>query len=159
MPGSRWDGKKWPVLYYADLLQKLELFPVILGTQQDLASTQLCNELLARGLPFYSGVGKWDLVATAQILSQAPSGYLGGDTGLAHLAEAVGVSAQVIFGPTTPEMGFGPWRSGSRALGLDLGCRPCGKDGRFCYRLIARHQCLGGLRPDEVFRQLKEGRE
>jgi ADP-heptose:LPS heptosyltransferase len=153
MPSSRWDGKKWPVDSYFETLKRQSYFPVILGTKKDLESIELCQKLSDAGVPHFSGVGKWNLSQTAWILNQS-IGYLGGDTGLAHLAEAVGVSALVIFGPTTPDMGFGPWRDQSRALEVSLGCRPCGKDGRYCYRFTQKYECLKRLSPDAVLAEI-----
>jgi ADP-heptose:LPS heptosyltransferase len=153
MPSSRWTGKKWPVDSYFETLKRQSYFPVILGTKADAESVELSEKLSDAGVPHFSAVGKWNLSQTAWVLSQS-KGYLGGDTGLAHLAEAVGVSALVLFGPTTPDMGFGPWRSQSRAIEIPLGCRPCGKDGRYCYRLTQKYECLKSLSPDRVLDEL-----
>ncbi len=144
MPSSRWKGKKWPIESYVSVLKHLPYFPVILGHQQDVESLQLVEQLKIAGIPCFSGVGQWNLTQTAWILKNSIR-YLGSDTGLAHLAEAVGVPCTVILGPTVPDMGFGVWRHDSHSIGLSLGCRPCGKDGRFCYRLTQKHQCLKGL--------------
>jgi ADP-heptose:LPS heptosyltransferase len=76
--------------------------------------------------------------------------YLGSDTGLAHLAEAVGTRSRVIFGPTRPELGFGPWRPESLAISLPLACAPCSKDGKTCFRLTSPYLCMRGLSPDAV---------
>jgi ADP-heptose:LPS heptosyltransferase len=101
-------------------------------------------------------VGRWPLEQVAGVLGGAIA-YLGNDTGLAHLAEAVGVPALVIYGPTSPRMGFGPWRPESAAIELEtLGCRPCGKDGRRCYRLGEPYLCLKGLGAQQVTARLTE---
>lgn len=155
MPSSQWDGKKWPVQRYVELIRMVSYFPVILGTTRDSESLELCQTLEKIGVSFFSGVGKWSLSQTAAVLSQS-IGYLGSDTGLAHLAEAVGVSAFVIFGPTTPDMGFRPWGTGSRSITQSLWCSPCGKDGRFCFRLGQKYQCLKGLNQDQVLEQFTE---
>jgi heptosyltransferase-2 len=155
MPSSRWDGKKWPVQSFVETLKELPYFPVILGTKSDLESIELCEKLSALGIPYFSGVGKWGLPETALVLAHS-KGYLGVDTGLAHLSEAVRIPAQVIFGPTSPEMGFGPWMKESKAIQLDLGCRPCSKDGRYCYRPVQKYKCLNDLKSDQVVETLKD---
>ncbi len=152
MPSSRWDGKKWPVESYFELMKSLPFIPVILGTSQDKESLSLVKKLEDEKMTFFSGVGKWDLLATAHVLSRS-AGYLGGDTGLAHLAEAVGVSARVIFGPTTPDMGFGPWREESRSIGVKLWCRPCSRDGRKCHRFFDKYSCLKRLTPEKIIKE------
>lgn len=154
MPSSKWSGKEWPVVNYVQVIKAYSGMPVILGLPTDRQSTALIEELQARGLPFVSGVGRWSLEQTAWVLSQS-QGYLGNDTGLAHLAQSLGVKAIVLYGPTTPETGFGPWGVGSEAIGVPLICRPCGKDGQLCYRLGQRYQCLKGIAPYAVLEKMK----
>jgi ADP-heptose:LPS heptosyltransferase len=153
MPASKWNGKKWPVKNYVELLKTAGYFPVVLGDKTDIASKNLCDLLKAAKIPHFSGVGKWNLAQTACIFTIS-NGYLGSDTGLAHLAEAVGVSAQVISGPTTPDMGFAPWRRESLSIGKSMGCRPCGKDGRYCFRVLNRYACLKDLSAQTVLAKL-----
>jgi heptosyltransferase-2 len=150
MPGTKWTAKKWPVDRFVELLKKGAGYPVVLGAPSDQESFELVRELERAGVKHLSAVGNWSLPEVARILAGS-QGYLGNDTGLAHLAEAVGIGSVVIFGPTTPEMGFGPWRAESRTAGKDLWCRPCGKDGRFCYRSGKnKFLCMTSLTPDEV---------
>jgi ADP-heptose:LPS heptosyltransferase len=153
MPSSRWDGKKWPVSHYVEALRQVPWMPVILGASSDVESRELVDRLRQINRECISGIGQWSLSQTAFILKNSV-GYLGGDTGLAHLAEAVGARATVIFGPTVPDMGFGPWRTESQSIGIPLSCRPCGKDGRFCYRLTQKYQCLKGLNSQAVLETL-----
>lgn len=163
MPSSQWRGKNWPVQKYAELLKLKEntFFPIILGTKKDRESLQLSQLLEANQTPHYSLVSVDDaeqrtfpLSKTAFFLSCSVT-YLGGDTGLAHLAEALGVPASVIYGPTTPSMGFAPWKEESQAISYSLWCRPCGKEGRSCFRIKNRYQCLKELSVVEACHQLK----
>ncbi len=149
MPDASRKGKRWSVEGYVEALKDSPLLPVILGTEKDTESVKLVRLLRQRSIPHFSGVGNWDLSRVACVLAQARV-YLGGDTGLAHLAEAMGIPAVILFGPTVPDLGFGPWRPESHSLGISLWCRPCGKDGRFCFRPIRRHQCLRLLEPKQV---------
>jgi ADP-heptose:LPS heptosyltransferase len=97
------------------LLKALDVVPVILGTQDDEICHEVVEGLSKMDREFFSGVGKWNLRETAVVLANS-KGLLGADTGLAHLAEAVGVPVFTLFGPTKPDMGFGPWREESRAI-------------------------------------------
>lgn len=149
MPSSFWNSKKWPVHHYLEVIQGLPFFPIILGTQADTESYELVQLLSSKKIPHYSAVGKWSLAETAKVLSKSV-GYLGGDTGLAHLAEAVGVPARIIFGPTSPDMGFGPWRKESQSISIPLICRPCSSNGKYCYRFTQKYHCLKDLSVQEV---------
>ena len=155
MPSSRWRGKMWPIQHVCSLIQSkfVDFTPVILGTKQDLESIKLLKQLSDQGINCVSGIGRWSLKETAYILARS-SGIIGVDTGLVHFAEALGVSSITIFGPTTPDMGFGPWRADSIALGLDLNCRPCSKDGRFCCRLFQPYHCLKGYTAKHAMSEL-----
>ena len=46
------------------------------------------------------------------------------------MAEAVGVDAAVLFGPTIEAFGFGARRETSKVFSVPLGCRPCSKHGK-----------------------------
>jgi ADP-heptose:LPS heptosyltransferase len=155
MPSSQWNSKNWPVGRYVEVLKKLPYFPVILGTQKDAASFELCKSLEEHQIAHFSGVGKWNLNETAHVITSARV-FLGGDTGLAHLAEGLGVPTHVIFGPTTPEMGFGPRLKESRAIGASLWCRPCSINGSVCYRPVRKQLCLQSLEPTQVVAALFE---
>jgi ADP-heptose:LPS heptosyltransferase len=76
-----------------------------------------------------------------------------GDTGLGHLAEAVGVPVLALFGPTVPAFGFAPWRPESRVLERPLACRPCSLHGEKPCR-YGHRDCLAGLSPEEVLAAL-----
>jgi ADP-heptose:LPS heptosyltransferase len=155
MPGSKWAGKRWAADKYLEVIREAPGIPVVLGGAQDSESHELVQMMKAQGIVHYSGVGRWSLPEVATVLAGS-TGYVGNDTGLAHLAEALGVPALVVYGPTTPEMGFGPWRKESRTVGLNLGCRPCGKDGRRCYRPKQKYLCMTGLDASEVARRMRE---
>ncbi len=155
MPSSRWSAKQWGTEKYFQAIQSLGIFPVILGNDSDFESHRLVELLKYHWIPHLSGVGKWDLIQVAQVLSGSKE-YFGNDTGLAHLAEALGKKAYVLFGPTTPDLGFGPWRAESLAMGADLWCRPCGKDGRTCHRIFARYACMKELSVDQVVGKIRQ---
>lgn len=155
MPSSNWPGKTWSHVKYFEVIKKLGFFPVIMGRHSDTESNLLVLLLQKSGLPHFSGIGKWDLAQSAWILTKS-KGYLGSDTGLAHLAEAVGTPIIVVYGPTAPGLGFEPWRPGSGTAGAKLWCRPCGKIGRWCFRLPPDFRCLKILKADPVIKEFHE---
>lgn len=154
MPSSKWDGKKWGVRGFFEVISSSGLPAVVLGNEGDRESHLLSKTLEQAGLSHFDGVGKLSFKQLARVLAGS-EGYLGNDTGLAHLAEAVGTEVVTVFGPTIPEMGFGPWRPGSRAVGVGLWCKPCGKDGRTCYRWGDRYACQRQLLPERVAKELE----
>lgn len=51
------------------------------------------------------------------------------DTGVMHMAAAVGTPVTAIFGPTTRQLGFFPFRADSAVIEKSLKCRPCSYHG------------------------------
>ena len=76
--------------------------------------------------------------------------FVGGDTGLTHLAQACGIPTLMVMGPTHPDDGF--W-SGP-LVSQDLPCRPCSRHGRESCP-IGDHAWMEGLSVDRVLRSLK----
>jgi ADP-heptose:LPS heptosyltransferase len=91
-PGSGSPAKNWPMARFREVATRLERdgFPVqwILGPNDNLAVPGPC----------LTGV---DLANLAGALAGSRL-YLGNDSGVSHLAAAVGCPAIVIFGPTDP---------------------------------------------------------
>jgi ADP-heptose:LPS heptosyltransferase len=158
MPASRWASKEWRVSGYVEVLLALyrenKWMPLVLGRHSDRPSVELVHGLREAGIPFADALEEPEFKNTAVLLKHAVS-YLGSDTGLAHLAEAVGTPSRIIFGPTRPELGFGPWRPESVSVSMPLSCAPCSKDGRNCYRISDPYLCMRGLKPKQVEESLK----
>ncbi len=73
---------------------------------------------------------------------------VGNDTGLAHLAAAVGTPVVVLFGPTPPGR-WGPSADRGEVVTLDPACGPCSDHGaRPCRK--ARRACLDDLETNAV---------
>jgi len=156
MPASRWRTKEWGADSWVELIGRLQSDPatqelkvVLLGREKDEACNQIRELLNARQIPFYSALAEPDFKVTGILIKNAAF-FMGCDTGLSHLSEAVGCKTHVIFGPTRPEIGFGPCRESSRAISLPLGCAPCSKDGKHCLRFWSPYECMKALKPERV---------
>lgn len=77
--------------------------------------------------------------------------FVGGDTGLTHLAHAMGIPTLFLFGPTQPQDGF--WRGPH--LSQSLPCQPCSRHGRSACPLMD-HACMAELEATTVLRSLRE---
>ena len=71
------------------------------------------------------------------------------DSGLMHLAGAVGSRPVAIFGPTSPLLGFAPVAEGAVVLSLGLPCSPCSYHGNRPCRKDRRY-CMEGITPEHV---------
>ncbi len=78
---------------------------------------------------------------------------VGGDTGLVHLAAALGVPVVGLFGPTSSGDGF--WCHPGRALELEMPCRPCSRHGG-PHCAIGDHACMTGIGVGQVAEAIAE---
>jgi ADP-heptose:LPS heptosyltransferase len=138
--------KAWPVEYYRALARALVESGrrvVWLGDGHDAA-------LLGAEFDGFSLAGKLTVPESAAVL-EACSAAVANDTFLLHLAQAVGVPAVGIFGPTDPAH-YGPVGRGSSHLWLGparVPCSPCHDNGYFppC---VNAHRCMRDLPVDAV---------
>jgi ADP-heptose:LPS heptosyltransferase len=76
--------------------------------------------------------------------------FLGVDTGLLHLAAALGVCTIALFGPTSPSL-TGPYGEGHKVLKKSLPCSPCFK------RVCAKRECMR-FDEEEILSAIRECR-
>ena len=111
--------------------------------------------LLERNLPENVVLVKKELSLLPALFAQAKL-YIGNDTGLKHLAVAVGVKTYTLFGPIPPDE-FHPYDHKKHPYffidGLD--CRT--ETAHFCGLSVCDHKsCLEKISVGEVFERLKE---
>lgn len=151
-PGARWPTKRWPDAHVADLLRRLLSRPdrsvsLLLGREdadwpRRAGIAPLVDDPRLRVL---TGAPLLDVAAELGRCAAAVTN----DSGLLHLAEAVGTPVAALFGPTVRAFGYAPLLPDSRLLEIDLDCRPCSRTGsRPCHR--GDHACLVSLAPDTV---------
>lgn len=138
LPGSAWEGKRWDG--FPELAARLsaEQSVLVLGGREDAeraAAIRVVNPGRVVSL-----AGELSFKESLAAISGA-SLVIGNDTGMVHAAEALGVPAVMVEGPTHPSMGFSLHGKKSRIVSLDLFCRPCSKTGRICWRFGSR-ACL-----------------
>ncbi len=101
-PGATMPDKRWPAGRYGALAREIEAdgYDVILtGGPGDIG---LVEEIIVARLPAdRSLAGAVDLRVAAAIASQSLL-FVGGDTGMSHIAAAIGAPVVAIFGPTNP---------------------------------------------------------
>jgi ADP-heptose:LPS heptosyltransferase len=75
--------------------------------------------------------------------------FVSSDSGLMHLAAALGVPSLGLFGPTHPALGFAPVGPGARAFHGGTKCSPCHRHGAApCFR--ERRFCFEDLDTNEI---------
>lgn len=148
-PGARWATKRWPQTSYLALGRALvgAKFRVLMsGDEADRAALPLLAGW-AGGDPrarWFEG-SLVELAATAALAQAAVTN----DTGLMHLAAAVGVPVVALFGSTHPALGFAPAGAGHQVLCAGLACQPCTLHG-LARCPLGHHRCMRQWTPEAV---------
>lgn len=98
-PGSGSATKNWPMERWADLGQSLERC-IVIGGEADTAALAFLRESWAQMPVTY--VVNQPLTTVAAILARSAC-FIGHDSGISHLAAAVGAPCVLLFGPTDPK--------------------------------------------------------
>jgi len=124
-PFSSHPQKPWHednFIAVANALQEKHGVRILLfGGRRDEALAAYIGERV-RPTPI-SAVGRTDLRQTMALLSKC-SLLVCNDSGIMHLAAALGVPLVALFGPSPPDL-FGPWGKRCRVLCKRFQCSPC----------------------------------
>jgi heptosyltransferase II len=143
-PGAVGWSKRWPSAAYATLAQRLtsDGFQVwVLGSPNE---KQLAAEIAGNsGARDLTGPDLRDAIMALA----AATAVVSNDSGLLHVAAALGTPTVGIFGPTSP-WHWAPLNPLAAVVETksDLPCRPCHKP--VCR--LAHHRCMRDITPEEV---------
>jgi heptosyltransferase-2 len=151
MPGAEYGpAKQWPIDYYKKLAESLvnDGYQIwILGSDKDGVAGDAIADSNAG---IYNLCGKTQLVDTVDLLACAES-VVSNDSGLMHVAAAVGVELNVIYGSSTPE--YTPpltTEDKKNVFYLGLECSPCFS--RTCR--YKHYRCLTNIMPEDVLNRV-----
>jgi ADP-heptose:LPS heptosyltransferase len=152
IPGSEWETKRWPIGHAAELIRRLRAEGrrvVLLGSA---AERGLCGSLNALAGGACLDLSGNRVEESLGILASCEAA-IGGDSGLAHAARALGVPTVALFGPTSLHQHHAGQRD--RFLSSSLPCSPCSEHGdRRCP--LGHHRCMGELEAATVARAIVE---
>lgn len=151
--GGSAAAKRWPNERYAELCGALAagsgLRPILVGGPADqpfAADIARCA-----GDTVLNACGVLTLAQTAALCRRSTV-FVGPDSGIAHLASAVGTPCVVLFGPSDP-LKWGP-REGGRAVLCPVPCGPCAI---FGYNKPCRaHACMEGITVGKVLQAVSD---
>ncbi len=154
-PGAAHATKRWPLQKFKMLIEMiLENFNdkiILLGGKDDSgAFTSL--EISTKVINF---TGRLELLDSAAIIKNARV-LISNDSSLMHMATALGTPVLAIFGSTSEELGFFPFRGKSLVIqNNDLWCRPCTHIGRKRCPL-GHFKCMKEIDAMEVYNGLQK---
>ena len=148
IPGAAWNQKQWSKNKYGNLIRKLKIPCVLIGSEKD----KICFEIARSNNNTYNMAGKTSLREAMAIIYNAKY-VIGSDTGLMHAAEALGKPVTMIMGPTSTETGGGIYLDSSTSVAKEIWCRPCSQNGSIpCYR--DKQYCLETIDVNDVLQAL-----
>ncbi len=144
-PGAVGPAKRWPASAYAALARQLLsdglAVWVIGGPAEKSIAQAIVGDTAARD---FTGTDLREAILALAAATTAVSN----DSGLLHVAAALGTSAVGIFGPTSP-WHWAPLNPLAATIQADieLACRPCHKP--VCR--LRHHRCMVDISPEQVF--------
>ncbi len=128
--GATHSGKLLTPSLMQTIVDRSELPVVLIGGSGDVERVKVLDDSKVITM-----VGETTLAESAAVLRSAEHVYAG-DTGMMHLAAAVGTPVTSFWGCTRPSLGMAPWNpaQGSAIIvpNAQLGSRPCSKLGNRC---------------------------
>ena len=152
-PGAGFYTKQWPKEYFLELinqiLKKRSEKIVLLG---GITEIEMFKEFSISDR-VVNLIGQLSLLESALITKKAQV-IVSNDSGLMHMATAVGTPVVAIFGSTVKELGFFPFRANHVLLqNEELNCRPCSHVGKnYCPR--KHFKCMMEISPNDVYQKL-----
>jgi len=143
-PGAVGPSKRWPAAAYAELARRLlaeDLAVWVLGGPDEKAlATEIVGDMAARDLTGHD-------LRDAILALAAAGAAVSNDSGLLHVAAALGTPSIGIFGPTSP-WHWAPLNplAGTIEATTELPCRPCHEP--VCR--LGHHRCMRDIAPDQV---------
>jgi heptosyltransferase-2 len=140
-PGAEYGpAKRWP--YFAELASRIGMPVVLLGSPKDAAA--------AAGIGGTNLVGKTSLDEAIDLIGGAER-VVSNDSGLMHVAAALGRPLVALFGSSSPEK-TPPQAGRSRVLWLKVECSPCYE--RECP--LGHFKCMREMTADLVLSEIRK---
>ena len=144
-PGAEYGpAKRWPVECFAQLAARCHAAGAavwVFGTAADRAAAERIRAVA----PAIDLTGRTRLTDAVDLLSVASAAVVN-DSGLMHVAAALGVPLVALFGSSSPDF-TPPLSASATILARDLECRPCFE--RTCP--LGHLDCLRGIAVDRAF--------
>jgi len=143
---SRGAHKIWPGNNFAALInlmyKKWKITPVLVGTEREREITSaVLSGVVCR--PYLNLAGEISLAELPAVISQSDL-VIGNDSGVIHIAAALGLPTLGIFGATNPRWYY-PYNKKSRYIYKNYPCSPCDIK-TFC----RDYKCMKDITPEEV---------
>ncbi|NNE25600.1 MAG: glycosyltransferase family 9 protein [Saprospiraceae bacterium] len=154
--GAAYFTKQIPIHILLEVINGVHIQCVLIGGEMDLPRAEkLISKLDKRVV---SLVGKLNISESASIIQKARV-VLAGDTGMMHIANALGTPLVAVFGSTHPMLGYSPYNPSRNGKNIvvennGLSCRPCTKQGK--HKCPKKHfKCMLELNSGDIIDKIQ----
>lgn len=146
MPSTNWESKIWAEENFAEIVSRLlkntGVFPVVFGGDKDVEKG---NRLLKSWNAGRNAAGKLNLREVAAVVSKCKI-YLGTDTGVMHIAGAVGTPCVAIFAAHDYPGRWHPFGENHKIFRERVECEGC-----FAPKCFNNQKCLSLINVENVY--------
>ncbi|MBS3918989.1 MAG: glycosyltransferase family 9 protein [Deltaproteobacteria bacterium] len=151
-PGSGSRKKIWPLKHFLDLFRHLQTKPggkflIVLGPAEGPEVQQAFEELNSPHLILTKGLS---LVQLASVMEGCRL-FIGNDSGISHMAVALGLPTLAIFGPTDYRV-WSPKGEKVEVIRRGIPCSPCAEERFF---LCKDFECLNRIEVGDALKRLR----
>ena len=147
--------RRWSPDYFAEMINLCPEFHfVLLGSGEEIPLNKKIHSM-AKNTDQVSILQGISIREVCSVISQM-NGFISNDSGLMHIAAAMGIPTVAILGPTNPAY-ISPWKVPHAVVRLDIPCSPC-----FYYSpkplsctMTEQFMCLKRLKPHLVVEAAK----
>jgi heptosyltransferase-2 len=145
-PGAVGPSKRWPVAYFADLARQLVAEGMAVWVLGSPGETPLAAEIVRAAGDHARDLTSTDL-RNAILALRCAQAAVSNDSGLVHVAAAIGTPTVAVFGPTSPWhwAPLNPLAAVVETL-TEVPCRPCHKP--VCR--VGHHNCMRDIPAAQV---------
>lgn len=120
-----YEAKKWSLQNYIKLIEELtkDYNVILLGGKKEEQEIKEYEEKLKNNINVINFISRTTIIESAALLNECDL-IIGGDTGMLHIADALGRNTLTIFGPTNPKL-VGPYSEKSNNMTLNIDCQYC----------------------------------
>jgi ADP-heptose:LPS heptosyltransferase len=151
-PGSGSRKKIWPLRHFLDLFRHLQTqlkgkFLIVLGPAEGPEVERAFEEMTSPHLILARGLS---LVQLASVMEGCRL-FIGNDSGISHMAVALGLPTIAIFGPTDPRV-WSPRGEKVEVVRRGIPCSPCAEERFF---LCKDFECLSRIEVGDVLKSVR----
>jgi len=152
-PGATYKGKAIPEFILLEICEKLTDLGIVIALVGGPDTSEIASRIESKSPLITSFCGTTTLKQTAHILKHSKLA-IGGDTGVMHLACALGIPLISVWGCTRPSLGLAPWKpnpNSSILLPIGRGERPCSRHGAKCrFSKRGKDLCINHVSADRI---------